>query len=236
MSPKRLVIMVEGEGDKEAALIPVKRLLVEHGGFDVVFLDPHPIKIGHYAEVCKKENGKPFGKWHRLLQTCWKRANLGGVLLLLDGDSDCIWDAGEPVKGEAFCAMRAAKILAQEARKVGAGSRFSVAVVFACQEFESWFIAVVNSFVGKHFLDNRITLPQPITTIPPNPEIAPRDAKAWVGKYICPNYNPSVHQKELAQLVDLNLIREKMRSFRRLEKAVKELVHGIRTGQPICTP
>ena len=174
MSPKRLVIMVEGEGDKEAALILVKRLLVEQSGFDAVFLDPHPMKIGHYAEVCKKENGKPFGKWLRLLQKCWKRSNLGGVLLLLDGDSDYVWNASGPVKTQPFCVMQAAKILAQEARKVGAGSHFSVAVVFACQEFESWFIAAANYFVGKHFPDNRIVLPQPITSLPPNPEMSPR--------------------------------------------------------------
>ena len=236
MSPKRLVIMVEGEGDKEAALILVKRLLVEQSGFDAVFLDPHPMKIGHYAEVCKKENGKPFGKWLRLLQKCWKRSNLGGVLLLLDGDSDYVWNASGPVKTQPFCAMQAAKILAQEARKVGAGSQFSVAVVFACQEFESWFIAAANSFVGKHFPDNRIVLPQPITSLPPNPEMSPRDAKGWLAARIPTGYNPARDQKDLAEMVDLKLVRQTMRSFQRLENAVKELVHAIRTGQPLCRP
>jgi len=236
MSQKRLVLMVEGHGDQEAALVLVKRLLQEHGGFDVVILDDKPMRIGHYPEVCKKENQKPFGKWHRLLKACQKRENLGAVLLLWDGDSHWVWDSNGPVKGQPFCAMRAAQILAQEARKVGGGCQFSVAVVFACQEFESWYIAAANSLVGKHFSDSRIVLPEPVSDIPPHPETSPRDAKGWLGKRIPTGYNPVRDQKELAEIVDLDLIRQNMRSFRRFEEAVKELVEAIRTGRAISTP
>jgi hypothetical protein len=88
MSPKRLVLMVEGHADAEAAPVLVKRLLVQQGAFDAVFLDPDAMRIGHYSEICKKENQSPFGKWHRLLKACQKRENLGAVLVLLDGDSN----------------------------------------------------------------------------------------------------------------------------------------------------
>jgi|GEM_PF-78406 len=236
MNQKRLVLMVEGHGDAAAAPVLVKRLLKEQGGFDVVFLDPDPIRIGHYPEVCKKETQKPFAKWHRLLKTCQKRENLGAVLLLLDGDSDWVWDHNGPVKGEPFCAMRAAQILAQEARKVGGGYLFSVAVVFACKELESWFIAAANSLVGKHPPDSRLILSQPLPDIPPDPETSPRDAKGWLGKRIPAGYNPVRDQKELAERVDLDLIRQKMRSFRRLDKAMKEIVQAIRDGRAISTP
>lgn len=194
------------------------------------------MRIGHYSEICKKENQSPFGKWHRLLKVCQQRENLGAVLVLLDGDSNWVWNRKGPVKGQPFCAMRAAQILAQEAREVGAGRRFSLAVVFACQEFESWFVVAANSLVGKSFPDGRIILPEAVSDIPPCPESSPRDAKGWLNKKIPTGYNPVRDQKELAKIVDLDLIRQKMRSFQRFETAIKELVEAIRSEQPISTP
>lgn len=94
------------------------------------------------------------------------------------------------MKGQPFCAMRAAQILVQEAREVGTGRRFSLAVVFACQEFESWFVVAANSLVGKSFPDGRIILPEAVSDIPPCPESSPRDAKGWLNKKIPTGYNP----------------------------------------------
>ena len=96
MSPKRLLLLVEGEGDVEAAPILLKRLISECGAFDVVFLDPHPFQVGEYPKIAKGE----FGEWRRFLQAAAKRRNLGGCLLLLDGDSPM------KVDGKPFCAMR----------------------------------------------------------------------------------------------------------------------------------
>ncbi len=44
MSPKRLVLLVEGPGDREAAPVLLKRLLSEHEAFDAIFLDSEPLK------------------------------------------------------------------------------------------------------------------------------------------------------------------------------------------------
>ena len=139
MSPKRLVLLVEGQGDVEAAPILVGRLLNEYSAFDAVFLDPHPFRIGEYSKISKND----FGEWRRYVQAAAKRPDFGGCVLLLDGDSST------KVDGQPFCAMRAAQRLAAEAQKVGAGHQFSVAIVFACMEFESWLIAGVESLVDK---------------------------------------------------------------------------------------
>jgi len=50
-------------------------------------------------------------------------------------------------------------------------------------------------------------------------------------------YKPTRDQAELTRLVDLNVIRQqKMRSFRRLESAITELINAIRSGEHAVTP
>ena len=50
-------------------------------------------------------------------------------------------------------------------------------------------------------------------------------------------YKPTRDQAELTRLVDLNMIRQQgMRSFRRLESAVGDLVKAIRCGEHAVTP
>jgi hypothetical protein len=226
MTPKRLVLFVEGQGDVEAAPVLLKRLLSEYNAFDTVVPDPNPFRVGEYSKICKGD----CAEWRRLLLAAAKRRNFGGCLLLLDGDSRT------KIEGEPFCAMRAARHLAEEARKVGAGSVFSVAIVFACMEFESWLIAGAKSLVGRQFTDGRM-MPDRIEAIPGDPESAPRDAKGWLRGVMKAGYSPTRDQAELTRLVDLSLVRQKgMRSFRRLERAIGELVAAIRSGEHAATP
>ncbi len=227
MTPKRLVLLVEGQGDVEAAPVLLKRLLGEYHAFDIVFPDPAPFRVGEYGRISRND----FGEWRRFLEAAAKRRDLGGCLLLLDGDSPL------KVEGQAFCAARAARRLAEEARKVGAGAVFSVAIVFACMEFESWLIAGAQSLAGKSFLDGRKGLPDMTEQIPADPETAPRDAKGWFRARIKSGYSPTRDQKELTELVDLGVIRQVgMRSFQRLESALGQLVAAIRSGQHVVTP
>lgn len=227
MTPKRLVLLVEGDGDVQAAPILLKRLLADYGAFDVVRLDPHPLRVGEYGKICR--NG--FSEWHRFLQVAAKRGDLGGCLLMLDGDSRAT-TAGQP-----FCAQVAARFLANEARKAGGGSLFSVAIVFACMEFESWLIAGAPMLAGKSFADGRKELPERIEAVPADPESAPRDAKGWFRRIMKTGYKPTRDQAELTRLLDLPAVRQRgMRSFRRLEHAVKELVEAVRCGEHRVTP
>jgi hypothetical protein len=227
MQPKRLVLLVEGDGDVEAAPILIKRLLREYSAFDAVFLDEKPFRVGDYSKIGKND----FGEWRRFLKAAIKRKNFGGCVLLLDGDSKSI------MGGQSFCAMQAARQLAIEAKKVGAGSIFSTAIVFACMEFESWLIAGFSSLVNKPFKDGRKEIISANVSIPQNLEIAPRDAKGWFRSRMKTGYKPTRDQSELTELVDINTIRnQKMRSFQRLESAVKELVEAIRSGIHVVTP
>src|SRR5262245_38163854 len=123
----RLVLFVEGPGDREAAPVLVKRLLTERNAWSLLALDANPFTVGEVGALLRNEGEV----WKRHLRAAAKAGPLGGVLLLLDGD------AGR-VGREVFCASAFAARFATLARDVGAGKTFSVAVVFACQEFESW--------------------------------------------------------------------------------------------------
>jgi hypothetical protein len=239
VSPKRLVLLVEGEGDMEAAPVLIDRLLKDYNAsnpiFDVVFLDHKPFRVGEYSKIRRNRAASKvhdFSEWRRLLQAAVKsRTNVGGCVLLLDGDSEA------KVEGKPFCAARAARILAAEAQKVGAGKLFSLAIVFACMEFESWLIAGAESLVNKTLSDGRQGIKALPHEIPADPEKAPRDAKGWFRRIMTMGYKPTRDQVELAQIVDIGLVRDrKMRSFRRLESAVGGLIDAIRAGSHVVTP
>src|SRR5260370_2271914 len=125
-APKRLVLFVEGQGDRDAVPVLVKHRLTELEAWGHVFLDTQPFVVGEVAKVPCREGQK----WVGWLAGARKRGNLAGGLLVLDGD------AGR-IRGEDFCAARTAARLAELSRRAGGGSLFSVACVFACQEFES---------------------------------------------------------------------------------------------------
>jgi hypothetical protein len=236
VNPKRLVLLVEGQGDVEAAPVLIGRLLRERAAFDAVVLDDNrPLRVGEYSKIrCNKNDPKvhDFSEWRRFLQAAVKtRKNLGGCLLLLDGDSTALVD------GKPFCAMRAARILAAEAAKVGAGTLFSLAIVFACMEFESWLVAGAKSLVDKTLSDGRQGIRALPQDIPADLEKAPRDAKGWFRRIMAMGYKPTRDQAELTRLVDVGLVRErKMRSFRRLESALGGLIDAIRAGSHVVTP
>lgn len=222
---KRLVLFVEGEGEETALPILVKRLLTHLNAWNVVTLDPNPFRIGHLAKVIK-DKGK---HWQRFLAAALKRKDVGGILTVLDGDI-------ATVQKELFCPAIFAKRLAVLSRNVGGGTTFSIAVVFAMQEFESWLIGGFSSLAGKTLEEHRLISSN--AELPKSDlEQSPRDAKAWFNKAIQGGYSPTRDQAKLTELVDIDSIRQQeMRSFQRFESAVKQLVDAISNNQHLVSP
>lgn len=223
---KRLVLFGEGDGDVTALPVLVRRLLTERGGWDTLHLDPNCLKVGDVHRLSKN--------WQRMVKYALKRRDVGAMLVVLDGDAD-FFPAGSQ---QTFCAAAVAAELAQRAKaEVGAGERFSLALVFACCEYESWLIAGAESLAGKRLSDDRLALP-PETQAPEGDlEVTPRGAKEWLGKRMGSGYKERLDQAEFTQAVDLSIIRNRrMRSFQRLENAISQLVEANRTGQHVCTP
>ncbi len=223
---KRLVLFVEGPGDVLAVPVLVKRLLTDLDAWDCLFLDPNPFVVGGVNRLFKDD----CRNWLRWLGAAAKRGAIGAVLLVLDGD---LWR----IRGEPFCAAKVARELAQESTRGRGGEIFSVAAVFACQEYESWLIAGVESLCGKPLKDGRPGVPPGTQPPAQDLESAPRNAKGWLNNVMESGYNPVRDQALLTEMVDLELLRKRpMRSFRRLESAVRALVSALRDQSHVVSP
>lgn len=231
---KRLVLFVEGDGDREAVPILVKRILNEINGWEHVYLHQDAFKVKHVNNI----TGRKADEWLRMLAAATKLRDLGGILLLLDGDCRFVEQEGTG-RQEEFCAAKVAQRLALKARHVGAGAIFSVACVFACREYESWLLAGAESLRGRPLPDGRPGVPANVQLFDGDTEVAPRGAKGWFDERIPGGYRPTVHQRPLTELVDLATIRARVpqvRSFDRLTHAVQELCDAIKTGRHVATP
>ena len=91
-----------------------------------------------------------------------------------------------------------------------------VIVSLAHREYETWFIAAVESLRGVDGLS-------PDAVAPANPE-AMRDAKGWLGRLLPHRYDPVTHQLEFTKRFDLQAAR-KVDSFDRLYRKIASLVH-----------
>lgn len=232
MGKKGLVLFVEGDGDEEAVPHLVKRLLTDKQMWDAVHLDPHVMRTGGIEAL----TGSKAGNWLRYLQAAMKRRNAAGVLVVLDGDAKKV-RLGDDRPPVPFCASQAARHLVEQSRSAGAGKIFSVAVVFACQEYESWLIAGIASLRGRPLQDGRPGVSANAPDAPKDIEVRPRDAKDWLSRHMPNGYKPTQDQAPLTQLLDLEALRGcGLRSFRRLEHALDQLCAAFQSQAHVATP
>ena len=136
---KQLVLFVEGEGDRAATPILVKRLISEiNPTWEGISLSPEqPFLVGGLPGLVKAEGKELI----RLLKRAGKLPHLGGVLLLVDGDYDRL-------EKKPFCASEYAKKLAAFAVTVGAGSTCSFAAVIVRRRVRNLVSTLWRSFGG----------------------------------------------------------------------------------------
>jgi hypothetical protein len=226
---KRLVLLGEGPGDEAALPVLVRKLLREKDSGGEFFVDQDVIH-GSNPVRWDRETARPdYTKWISRVTHACRRANLGGVLAVYDGDAPT-FPAGS---ASPFCAGNAAKLMARAAAEAGAGKTFSLAVVFARVEYESWIIAGVESLAGKRYEDGRLALPPDVKFPTGDPE---SHGKRWLEQN-CRTYRPSRDQSALTELLDLGVVRAKgLRSFKRLEHAIDQLLDAAGRGAHISTP
>jgi len=230
---KRLVILGEGHGEVSALPILAKKILLEKDAGQRLFVDKEIIRARNPSGLVKwdKERKQPdFDEWLKRIRIAVRRSNLGGILAVFDGDAKK-FPAGSD---SPFCAATAAKLMAEAAGAIGAGRDFSLAVVFACVEYESWLIAGTESLAGKSFADGRPILKKGL----PFPE-GPGEAhgKAWLERNCLSGYRPTRDQGPLTELVDLEAIRRKqLRSFSRLDHAIEQILSAVQNNEFIKTP
>src|ERR1051326_7584241 len=140
---KRLVLLGEGHGEVPALPILVRKLLKERTSGNLLFVDSEVIRFGSSRILRRNKVSKEpdYTEWVKGVTVAARRSDLGGVLAIYDGDLDFF----PPGSDSPFCAAVTAKALAAAAAPVGVGRTFSLCVVFACVEYESWLVAGAES-------------------------------------------------------------------------------------------
>jgi hypothetical protein len=183
-----IVSIVEGDGEVEAVPVLLRRLC----DWLTPGIDMHPgkpIKV-HRNRFLKRD--EEFRRM--LLLAAAKATDRGGVLILLDADDDC------PVELAAEIRQRASAVIPHR----------SVSVVCANREFEAWFLAAAQSLDGRRGLR---VLPD---EAPHDPD-AVRGAKEWLSHRILDGqYRATTDQAAFAATFDLDVARQRSRSFQKL--------------------
>jgi hypothetical protein len=207
----KIYMIVEGPGELSAVPILLRRILHENfQRYELTLAKPFLAK--------GKGNLTISGGLERYLENARAEADCGAMLILVDAD-----------KEDVACPPRLAKDFAERSRKPGLP--FPIAIVVAVCEYESWFLANLETIAPKYF-----EKPETIT-YEGNPE-AECSAKGWLARQM-PNdfpYSPSIHQDKMSQLIDLDKTYVICRSFKRLVDAVEELLQAIDEGKTTVSP
>jgi len=198
--------IVEGYGEVTALPVLLRRLLQQHAqcyGLQVA----EPIRRNAFEFRREHEVGKAV----RLARA---QPDCVAVLLLFDGEDDCPADLGNQVRGWAQAAA----------------GETPCEVVVAYREYETWFLAAVDSLRGYCRIAQDATAPA-------DPE-ARRDAKGALEAFMPAGaaYSPTVHQQKLSAVFDMAMTHRRSRSFRKLTKAIGELISKLGHPLPVWPP
>jgi Domain of unknown function (DUF4276) len=185
----KIQTLVEGQGDEAAVPVLLRRLQRECQAFDLSF--GHPIRR-HRSELVNEE---PL---RRAIRAALQRdEGCSGILLIFDGDLDCPRDLAPRIQSWA---------------RAEAG-HIPCEVVIAYREYESWFLASLDSLRGHRGIRGD-ALPHP------DPE-SMRGAKARLtsAKEGDRSYSETKDQPAFTARFDLAAAYRSCRSFRRMVRA-----------------
>lgn len=198
----RLYTIVEGQGEVAAVPVLLRRLLHDHAHcFGVQPAAP----IRRKASEFRREQSV-----HAAVALAVSQPDCAGVLVLFDGEDDCPAEQGAQVRAWARAAARGVPC----------------EVVVAYREYETWFLAALESLRGQCRIAHDAEAPL-------DPE-SWRDAKGALEEHMPrgASYAPTVHQGRLSATFDMALAYRRNRSFRKLTKAVGELL--LQMQQPLA--
>ena len=150
-------------------------------------------------------NWKAISK--RFLAHAQNKPQCGAILVLADADRD----------GPVSLARKLTKRCAQ------IDLNCPVQIVCANREYESWFLASLNTIRGRHGL--------PMNAVLSGDAEAVLNPKQWLTDHMPSGqaYKETTHQASFSRLIDLDLACRNSRSFRRLCHALEQLLSTINT-------
>jgi Domain of unknown function (DUF4276) len=194
------------EGDGDAQAAPSLITRFLHEREKWDWTVAHPKKAGGLVSL------QP--KLAQFLRYAEQEPQCGAVLILLDLDDGC-------PREEAFSLANTIRSLTPS---------HPVGVVFAHREYEAWFLASLDTIAGTHNIPEGLTYQGEVE--------ARRGAKEWLTKQMPRGtiYKETIHQSSMTRQIDLDLARKNSRSFRRLDKAIGELIDAAEQNRALVTP
>jgi hypothetical protein len=197
--------IVEGHGEVEAAPVLLRRLLAE--------AQCHTIGVGRpirrtQSQLRSKEGIQAGVKLALLQPEC------AAVVILFDGEDDCPRELATSVRTwalEAACGR-------------------PCDVVIAYREYETWFLAALESLRGSYGIRDDANAPD-------NPE-SRRDAKGALEEFMPADraYSETGDQPAMSEAFDMRLAYRRNRSFRKLVKVVGDMLALLRHPLPTWPP
>lgn len=195
-----IVPVVEGPGDVAALPDLMRRILGEKfDRYDVI------VAQGKRGVVSANGRSNLESNPEKFLRHALNKPRCDAILILLDADS--------------CCPVELAQRLLQRCEEVTGDC--PVQIVCAHREFESWFLASMDTIRGKGVIPGE-------TDFNGDPEEV-RDPKQWLTDQMPPGqaYRETTDQSSLTQHIDIELAQANSRSFRRLCHALELLLDGI---------
>ena len=198
----KIYVLVEGYGEVEAVPILLRRLMTEAQCHGIGVGNP----IRRTQSQLRSQQGIQAGVRLALLQP-----ECAAVVVLFDGEDDCPKELAERVR-----------VWAQ-----AAAGNTPCDVVIAYREYETWFLAAVESLRGSYGI-------RADAVAPPNPE-SRRDAKGALEDFMPADraYSETGDQPAMSAAFDMALAHLRNRSFRKLVKAVGDVLTEL--GHPLPT-
>ncbi len=194
-----LATIVEGHAEVESVPLLLRRIFAQLGVSDVQVARPFRVKRNRIV--------KPGELERAISQTIRDRAEVGGIMVLIDSDDDCPAELGVQLLNRA-----------KEA------TQMPVSIVLAHREFECWFLGSKESHQGVNGIVEN-------ATAPPNPE-GIRGAKEHLTLNMIRGrrYLAVDDQVRFAEKFDLNLARQHCSSFDKCFREVERLLNTISTA------
>ena len=203
-----IVPVVEGQGDRSAVPVLLRRVLGHFGRYDIPVKEP------------KTANGKQnlLKNYEKYVGYAAIEPGCVGILVLLDADDQC------PVEEVYKLTERTQALNLQQ----------SVTIVYANREYETWILASIDSEQGGEIrtrlgIDGAESYQGDVDSI---------RAKEWLKRKMPrgQSYKETKHQVALTAFIDIEHTRCRSRSFRRFCHAVEELVEGVELRKATVTP
>ena len=198
--------IVEGQGEVAAVPVLLRRLLHDHAACFEMEVGT-PIRRTQ-SQFRSKEAVQTAVRLAKLQPQC------AAVLLLFDGEDDCPKELAATIRAWAL--------------EAAAGTPCEV--VIAYREYETWFVAALESLRGKYGIRDDAAAPG-------NPE-SRRDAKGWLEDFMPATraYSETGDQPSMSKIFDMALAHRRNRSFRKLVKSIGDLLDALNQPLPDWPP